>query len=282
MFVTAYKPLTVNFKPLSDKLKQENNKIVSNNNFVPVNSCDVYFSANKREIIGKVVAKTKIKKIISDKLIKDLDTIVALNISYEERGRQKIQYRLYTQDKKLLGHIRMDDTKVNSFVYFNPYYGNDQQKAKYIYVTYLESIDDKAYKGVGQKLIQLAIEQSIQNGHGGKVALCSEKLGNSDLRELPSSYGCPTGFYYEKCHFRSNPDDFRGCSGEPSDNNIEQELKRVRAEGKHPSEANLNHIDMHLPEEEIREFWLPKIKENPIILSKDKIKEFEKSLAKEH
>ncbi len=88
----------------------------------------------------------------------------------------------------------MDDTKVNDFVYFNPFYGNTDKKSKYIYVTYLETIEDKSYKGAGQKLVQLAIEQSIKNGHGGKVALCSEKLGNSDLRELPSSYDCPTVF----------------------------------------------------------------------------------------
>ena len=264
MFITSYKPPVTN-------LKSTINRLAHQNNFRQHNSCDVYFSSAKQEIKGKEVGKVKIIKINPDNSRKDLELTVALNLT-NEQGVQKIEYRFYTQEKKLLGRIRMDDTKVNKCVGYDYNYGktpNSPEKPDHIYITHLESINDKSYKGIGEKLVQVAIEQSINKGHKGKVKLRTADLFTSELMELPSSFGCPTGFYYEKCHFRADP-------GGLTNENIEQELAGVRSEKKHPSEAKLNRILMHLPEEEISNFWLPKIKENPIILSKKELEDFEK------
>ncbi len=62
MFITPINPLITNLKPIINKQRQENNKIVPNKNFMPACPCDVYFSGNKQEIIGKEVARTKISK----------------------------------------------------------------------------------------------------------------------------------------------------------------------------------------------------------------------------
>ena len=128
MLITSYKPLITNLKPTINRPEHQNN-------FRRHNSCDVYFSSAKQEIKGKEIGKVKITKVNPDNSRKDLELTVALNIT-NERGRQKIQYRFYTQDKKLLGHIRMDDTKVNKDYNFDLNYGkdfNNLKKTDYIY-----------------------------------------------------------------------------------------------------------------------------------------------------
>jgi hypothetical protein len=242
---------------------------------------NICFTSRKQEIKGKEVARIKIAKITPKRGIKrDLDVIVALNICGHEfsDARQVIQYRLYTPDKKLLGHMRLEDTRVNNSVNYDLTYGNNQKKTDYISMNFLESIDDKSYKGIGQKLVQIAIEQSIKSGHRGKIKGLADKLGDNDLRELPSLYGCPTGFYYEKCHFKSDPVYLNYGLGK-TDKEIEEELGKMRKQGRHPAEANLNYLRMYLPEKEFQNFWWPKIKENPIILSKNEIQKFEETLA---
>lgn len=269
MFITNYKLSNIDYRFKNSMQKKSYIRPLSP-------SQDIFFGSKKDLIKGDQIARTQITRLTQNGLKKTLDAIVTLEkIKDFFSNREKIVYRLYSPDKKLLGHTRIEDTKVNNFVNFDFQYGINPEMTNYIFGGYLESINDKSYKGIGQKLIQISIEQSIKNGHKGRFKFSSEHLINEHrLRELPSSYGCPTGFYYEKCHFRSDPLHIEIFS-QKNDRDIEEELARVRSEGKDPSEADLNFIKMYLPENEFKNFWWPKIKNNPIILSKDEIEKFE-------
>lgn len=139
---------------------------------------------------------------------------------------------------------------------------------EYIHIDLLESAAGKL-KGIGKKLVQVAIELSNKMGFKGNVILTSDNISRSKELLFNNDYGSPTGFYYEQCKFRSDHY-YYDAIGEESGENlrdelIENELKKAREMGVPPNKiTTINRKRLYLPQDNFLKYWLPIIEKAPI------------------
>jgi hypothetical protein len=230
------------------------NLVASKKNFDTV----FFLSSILDKITGVEIGKAN---LVEEKTDRKIRAIVTYQEITEGTRIKKHVYRIYSPSKKLLGYMRLGDSSQYDEHLYNHGFNTD-----YLHVSFIDTINNGDYQGIGKSLIQIAVEKSIKMGYKGRLKVTADNISNSKLRQFNKNGGCPTGFYYEQCGFRSDPDEyFTDTNAKENDAKIEKELQQLRKEGKNPNLAKLNWTKMYLPEETIKDFWCSKIKDNSIL-----------------
>lgn len=85
-------------------------------------------------------------------------------------------FRMYGSDNQILGYIKTIDStnKHNSSLGFPQKYSGTN--TNFVFVEKVESIANNEFRGIGQALIQTAIEDSLNKGFEGKIKLLASKM----------------------------------------------------------------------------------------------------------
>ena len=122
--------------------------------------------------------------------------------------------------------------------------GNDKYAGR-VYIDLMENSTCGAYKNVGTKLHQIAVERSLQKGFQGRV-------------QMDASWNSH-GFHYNK-GFRV----MMGDKSEAINQQIVNILKEAKANGTKPDTERLGAVQMYLPYNKINDFKTI-ISRNPIL-----------------
>lgn len=219
-----------------------------------------------KRFLGTPMAVTSIRDKKTGELIEATIT------KERSQGSKSELYRVYANNRQV-GYMDMfiskgnDDIanpKTTRFSFFErneflkkqyrKWNGPKVEQGAFAHVSFLENFDQNKYGKVGTKLMQLAVERSLQEGCQGKVNLSSAR--NSQ------------GFYYLLGFRATNPYKPEGfnkdISPETIDNMIENELNRSKQFNNKPNTSYLSGIHMHLPYEGVQQF-MENIEKEPIL-----------------
>lgn len=138
-------------------------------------------------------------------------------------------------------------SKIDNFIF-------DFQEGKLCLTAFSSPQKDK-YKGAGSRLIQAAIEESINKGHGGELYV----IAKNDFPGL-KKYGSPIDFYLNQWFVFKDP--------YVSIKNLKENFKSLIRYGNSMTWEDylLNHVkeEMILTPQTVQEKWVPTIRKNPI------------------
>lgn len=172
-------------------------------------------------------------------------------LSYEENGKNHICVRDKT--KKLLGYGQyfiIEDSKKTEQLYN----ANNDEKA-YMSAAYMLSGHQDRYKHLGNKIHQLFIEKSIQEGCPGRIFLDST---------MQTDGLCPTAFHYDNGYAPYNPFIVLPSFKYEYQRDFSKEKQILEDMKDNKGYTDINHVKMYLPPEHFAK-WKQQIRENPIL-----------------
>ncbi|OGI01002.1 MAG: hypothetical protein A2Y25_07810 [Candidatus Melainabacteria bacterium GWF2_37_15] len=180
------------------------------------------FSLNPlKNMVTRILKLLKSNKVGSSQIL-EIETNKLLPINFERTGS---------------GFTAFTDKTVGCIADLSP-------RDDSLYLDGLASFHNRKYKGIGTKLIQLAVEESIRRGYEGRV-------------KLESVYAA-LAFYY-KCGFRP-----LGENADKLSQQLESIIAAAKKSGIKPDTKGLPSVEMHIPDEQLIKIK-EQIKKSPIM-----------------